>query len=195
MPDGYYAIVAPKLIRKDIRELSEQSQRELMRLNRSCREGDGRARWLLDRLLPQAQTETDTKLHLSELLSANGFDRAQHEQIRSDLLSGRIGLSENRLPPQTVIEDVSLDDIVDVRNCLAGRTNSEVDSSLGRQAIDYIDNLPQQCMHPVGHWYEIPNMMRNGLLHSNDNGTAVAEILTIAQHRYLRRQFKSVGIE
>ena len=312
MPDGYYAIVAPKLIRKDIRELSEQSQRELMRLNRSCREGDGRARWLLDRLLPQAQTETDTKLHLSELLSANGFDRAQHEQIRSDLLSGRIGLSENRLPPQTVIKDVSLDDIVDVRNCLAGRTNSEVDSSLGRQAIesgqvavvslaagigsrwtggagvvkglhpfakfdgkhrsfievhlaksrrtselykcpvphvfttgymtheplethlasegnfeytgpvylsrgmsvglrtiptsrdlkffwdemphqvldeqqqkvresgqtaimgwaksvgeasDYIDNLPQQCMHPVGHWYEIPNMMRNGLLH------------------------------
>ncbi len=24
---------------------------------------------------------------------------------------------------------------------------------------------PQQCMHPVGHWYEIPNMLRNGLLH------------------------------
>ena len=29
---------------------------------------------------------------------------------------------------------------------------------------DYTDNLPNQCMHPVGHWYEIPNMLRNGLL-------------------------------
>ena len=32
------------------------------------------------------------------------------------------------------------------------------------EASDYTDNLPQQCMHPVGHWYEIPNMLRNGLL-------------------------------
>jgi hypothetical protein len=33
------------------------------------------------------------------------------------------------------------------------------------EASDYTDNLPQQCMHPVGHWYEVPNMLRNGLLH------------------------------
>jgi hypothetical protein len=33
------------------------------------------------------------------------------------------------------------------------------------EANDYTDNLPMQCMHPVGHWYEIPNMLRNGLLH------------------------------
>ena len=29
---------------------------------------------------------------------------------------------------------------------------------------DYTDNLPQQCLHPVGHWYEIPNMLKNGVL-------------------------------
>ena len=29
---------------------------------------------------------------------------------------------------------------------------------------DYTDNLPIQCLHPVGHWYEIPNMFRNGIL-------------------------------
>lgn len=29
---------------------------------------------------------------------------------------------------------------------------------------DYTDNLPMQCMHPVGHWYEIPNLLRNGVL-------------------------------
>ncbi len=29
---------------------------------------------------------------------------------------------------------------------------------------DYTDNLPLQCLHPVGHWYEIPNLLRNGTL-------------------------------
>ena len=312
MPDGYYAIVAPKLIRQDIRDLSEQSQRELMRLNRSCREGDGRARWLLDRLLPQAQMETDSQSQLLASLKSNGFDRAQHEQIRADLLSGRIGLSENRLPPQTVIQDVKSDDIVDLRDRRSTDIRNSDETKLGRNALeagevavvtlaagvgsrwtggagvvkglhpfakfagkhrsfievhlaksrqtsmlfdcqiphvfttgymthepmekhlasvanydydgpvylskgmsvglrtiptsrdlrffweemphqvldeqqqkfresgqaaimgwaksvgeasDYMDNLPNQCMHPVGHWYEIPNMLRNGLLH------------------------------
>lgn len=32
------------------------------------------------------------------------------------------------------------------------------------EAADYTDNVPFQCMHPVGHWYEIPNMLRNGTL-------------------------------
>jgi hypothetical protein len=29
---------------------------------------------------------------------------------------------------------------------------------------NYIDNLPMQCLHPVGHWYEVPNLLRNGVL-------------------------------
>ena len=29
---------------------------------------------------------------------------------------------------------------------------------------DYTDNLPMQCLHPVGHWYEVPNLFRNGVL-------------------------------
>ncbi|MCB0061947.1 MAG: UTP--glucose-1-phosphate uridylyltransferase, partial [Caldilineaceae bacterium] len=29
---------------------------------------------------------------------------------------------------------------------------------------DYTDNLPSQCLHPTGHWYEVPNMLRNGVL-------------------------------
>ena len=32
------------------------------------------------------------------------------------------------------------------------------------EAADYTDNLPMQCLHPVGHWYEIPNLLRNGTL-------------------------------
>ncbi|MGO8928334.1 MAG: UTP--glucose-1-phosphate uridylyltransferase [Limisphaerales bacterium] len=36
-------------------------------------------------------------------------------------------------------------------------------SSMG-EASDYTDNLPLQCLHPVGHWYEVPNLLRNSLL-------------------------------
>jgi len=30
---------------------------------------------------------------------------------------------------------------------------------------NYTGNLPMQCLHPVGHWYEVPNLLRNGTLH------------------------------
>jgi UDP-N-acetylglucosamine pyrophosphorylase len=32
------------------------------------------------------------------------------------------------------------------------------------EGSDYTDNLPGQCLHPVGHWYEFPNLFRNGIL-------------------------------
>jgi hypothetical protein len=32
------------------------------------------------------------------------------------------------------------------------------------EGSDYADNVPLQCLHPVGHWYEIPNLLRNGVL-------------------------------
>ncbi|MDP6423944.1 MAG: UTP--glucose-1-phosphate uridylyltransferase, partial [Planctomycetota bacterium] len=34
----------------------------------------------------------------------------------------------------------------------------------GGEGSDYTDNLPLQCIHPVGHWFEIPNLLRNGVL-------------------------------
>jgi hypothetical protein len=32
------------------------------------------------------------------------------------------------------------------------------------EAADYTDNLPEQCLHPVGHWFELPNLLKNGTL-------------------------------
>jgi hypothetical protein len=32
------------------------------------------------------------------------------------------------------------------------------------EASDYRDNLPSQCLHPVGHWYEVANLLLNGTL-------------------------------
>ncbi len=32
------------------------------------------------------------------------------------------------------------------------------------EGSDYTGNDPMQCLHPVGHWYEVPNLLRNGVL-------------------------------
>ncbi|MEJ6636154.1 MAG: UTP--glucose-1-phosphate uridylyltransferase [Akkermansiaceae bacterium] len=32
------------------------------------------------------------------------------------------------------------------------------------EASDYTDNLPLQCLHPVGHFFEVPNLLLNGTL-------------------------------
>ncbi|HQX75694.1 MAG TPA: UTP--glucose-1-phosphate uridylyltransferase, partial [Thermoflexales bacterium] len=32
------------------------------------------------------------------------------------------------------------------------------------EGSDYTDNVPSQCIHPVGHWFELPNLLRNGAL-------------------------------
>ena len=29
---------------------------------------------------------------------------------------------------------------------------------------DYTDNVPLQCLHPTGHWFEVSNLLRNGTL-------------------------------
>ena len=54
------------------------------------------------------------------------------------------------------------------------------------EGSDYTDNLPMQCLHPVGHWYEVPNLLRNGTLRACSRAPAAAASAG-AQHRYLGR--------
>ena len=66
------------------------------------------------------------------------------------------------------------------------------------EAADYIDNLPGQCLHPMGHFYEIPNLILNGtlrallmerpqlrtlLLHNIDTLGASADPTVLGRHR------------
>jgi len=62
---------------------------------------------------PAAAAKTDSSL--GTLLAECGFDRELHEQVRRDLLAGRIGLAQNRLPAATRIEDARADDVLDAR--------------------------------------------------------------------------------
>ncbi len=307
MPKGYYELVMPALLRQDIQQLSPARRRELDHVGQLCRDsaaGDTElAERLLDRLLPGTTRKSEATVTLDSLLVENGFDRLAHQQIREDLLHGRLGLAQNRLPSVSQIEDVYPEDLLDARRptsagllhaaeealakgqvavltLAAGvgsrwtqgagvvkalhpfckwagrhRTFLEVHVAKSRhvgqkygkfpthiftsgyltdapirrsvqtleypgsvvvsrgksvglrmvpttrdlrfaweempqqmldeqqekmrqsvraaligwaqaagEAADYTDNLPMQCLHPVGHWYEVPNLLRNGVL-------------------------------
>lgn len=133
MPLGYRALTVPDLLRRDLSSLSPMTRRELERVGDACRTGDDAAalsKRLLSRIIPATVTEADESHSLDSLLAANGFDSIAHEQIREELQSGRLGLSQNRLPATETIEDVLREDVIDVRS---GGDPSAIE--IGRQAI------------------------------------------------------------
>jgi len=311
MPPGYYALTVPQLLRRDARSLDPARREELVRFGAACHNQpgyQGMVAELVDRLLPGTGEPTGTTgPSLDRLLAENGFDREQHEAIRTALRAGRIGLAQNRLPVNADIQDVNPSDLVRADSatdadrqrgldalaagsvavlslaagagsrwtqgagvvkalhpfCKLGRahrsflevhlaksrrisrlagewiphlfstshlTHAAIDRWLTRhnrlgyegpihlspgraiglrmvpmvrdlqfaweempqqmlderaqkmrdslhgaliewarsagEGSDYTDNLPGQCLHPVGHWYELPNLLRNGLLRS-----------------------------
>jgi len=308
LPAAYYRQSLPACLRRDARDLSPRERADIQQFTLAARtfpEFASSLPALLDQLLPSAPRGEATQKRLQEMLAENGFDSAQHEQIRTDLKNGRIGLALNRLPSTTRIEDVAASELFDPSTApaalrsagekslrqgevamvcyaagvgsrwtqgagvvkglhpfakLGGRhrsfievhlakaqrcareigaslpyvfttshlTHSSIEASLralagdrlerdvwvspGRsiglrlvptlrdlrfaweetaqqrldeqkqkmlesvratlsdwarntgEASDYTDNLPLQCLHPVGHWFEIPNLLKNGVL-------------------------------
>lgn len=309
MPPGYYTQTAPALLRLEARQLSASRRAELDRFGEACRTDptlSGMVQTLFDRLLPRSDVAEAGGQSLAALLDEYGFDRLQHEQIKADLRSGRVGLAQNRLPVSSKIEDAGPDDVYDATPglprryydlglealaagtvalvslaggsgsrwtkgagvvkalnpfCkLSGRPRTFIETHLAKsrrisrlcgtplphlittsylthtpieaflqaegqygyagplylspgrsvglrlvpmtrdlrfaweempqqlldeqaqkvrdslhhaliewarhtgEGSDYTDNLPLQCLHPVGHWYEIPNLFRNGVL-------------------------------
>jgi UDP-N-acetylglucosamine pyrophosphorylase len=307
MNEEYYTLLLPKLLKRDLNELTNCQRNELAILSKTYKSGkqyNGFINNLFERIIPQKQEDQDLQKPLNSLLEDFGFNPNQHQQIKSDLKMGRIGLSKNRIPINSTIEDIPQSDLPtqqDIENkefteiglkalqnkelaivTLAGgagsrwtkgagvvkslnpfigfagkhrnfveihlakteKTNADYNTSLQhifttsyltqkpiagflepyilqkkrivvsqgkviglrlipterdlrfmweempqqlldeqaqkmqqslRAALinwaktngegeDYRDNLPSQCIHPVGHWYEIPNLFLNGTL-------------------------------
>jgi hypothetical protein len=308
LPAAYYQHSLPPYLRREARDLTPRERNDVQQFTLAARtvpEFAAALPSLLDQLLPSGPRDEATQIRLKAMLLENGFDPAQHEQIRSDLKNRRIGLALNRMPATTRIEDVDASELFDpskatasmlargeeslrkgevamvcyaagvgsrwtqgagvvkglhpfaklggrhrsfievhlakARRCgrelgttipyifttshlthgpiahalqaLAGdRLEKDVWISPGRsiglrlvptlsdlhfaweetaqqrldeqkekmresvratlsnwaksagEASDYTDNIPGQCLHPVGHWFEIPNMLKNGVL-------------------------------
>jgi len=133
LPDGYYNLMLPALLRKEQRLLSSSERADLERFSFRCHAAAGsqeRTRTFLNRLLPHAQNGNDRADTLQSLLAQYGFDPIQHERIQTELRAGQIGLAQNRLPASVTIEDVSPDKVFDATH--------EVDSKLrklGEEAL------------------------------------------------------------
>jgi hypothetical protein len=93
--------------------------------------------------------------------------------------------------PQQTLDEQQQKMRASARTALAGWARKQGD------AADYTDNLPLQCLHPVGHWYEIPNLFLNGtleamlaerpqlkylLMHNVDTLGADADPVLLGQH-------------
>ncbi len=133
LPRHYYAMVVPQLLRLDLLALPESRRAELDKFAAASHarpELGSVAQDLFDRLLPRLQREAAGGQNLETMLSENGFDRAEHEQIRADMRDGRIGLAQNRLPATAKIEDVQDGDVIDATGPLAPEC-----AALGSEAI------------------------------------------------------------
>ena len=109
MPESYYTLLLPQLLKKEMSSLSDCQRNELSVLGVAYKSNEkftGFITSLFDRMIPQHQEESAHYKPLHSLLADLGFDEEQHEKIKKDLHSGRISLSKNRLPISTTIEDV-----------------------------------------------------------------------------------------
>ena len=114
MPPAYYSFMVPGLLRLEPSLVPPYRRREIERFGAACKsvpEFDGAVQTLFDRLFPASSERAGRSRPLADLLQEYGFDRQAHEQIRTDLRNGRIGLAQNRLPATTTIEDARPQDV------------------------------------------------------------------------------------
>jgi len=120
MPEQYYGIHVSELVRKEPSTISYIRRAEIDYFTTYCEQNNlayPLLRTIVSNLFnvsdPSTQTNRSAENEKADRIKKeNGFDFIQHEEIRKDLQKGRIGLSRNRLPAETIIEDVKHDDLV-----------------------------------------------------------------------------------
>ncbi|TDH24569.1 UTP--glucose-1-phosphate uridylyltransferase [Segetibacter sp. 3557_3] len=119
MPEQYYAIQVSELVRKDPATIAYLRRAEIDYFTTHCEENNlayPLLRTIVSNLFkvsdPTSQTNRGNENdNADRIKKENGFDFIQHEELRADLQKGRIGLSRNRLPVDTSIEDIQLGDV------------------------------------------------------------------------------------
>jgi UDP-N-acetylglucosamine pyrophosphorylase len=133
MPEAYYSLLLPGLLKKDIQILGDCQRNELGLMGQTYKANQHYTQFisnLFDQMIPLSEEENKQQKPLNKLLSELGFNSEQHESIRRDLKSGRIGLSKNRLPISSSIVDISKSEISD-----ESILNDQVLTEIGLEAL------------------------------------------------------------
>lgn len=133
LPPGYYALHMPRLLRTDPTTVNPTRRIELDRFGAACLSRPELARFvplLFDQMLPHLGATAGHGASLQQALHTNGFDRELHEQIRTDMLAGRIGLMQNRLPASATLRDVLPTDVSDATGPVEASARVRGDAAL-----------------------------------------------------------------
>lgn len=135
MPTAYYAIQVSGLVKKDPKSIPYLRRAEIDFFTASANGAD-QAYPLLRTIVSNLFKVSDPSVQgnrsgedekAAAIKKANGFDQIQHDEIREDMIKGRIGLSRNRLQASTVINDVPAEQL--------GNFESADHTALGQKAI------------------------------------------------------------
>jgi UDP-N-acetylglucosamine pyrophosphorylase len=119
MPEQYYAIQVSELVRKDPATIAYIRRAEIDFFTTHCEQNNlayPLLRTIVSNLFkvsdPSSQSNRGNENEKADRIKKeNGFDFIQHEELREELQKGRIGLSRNRLPVETTIEDIQPGDV------------------------------------------------------------------------------------
>lgn len=119
MPGSYYSLLIPLLVRQNPDKLPDIRKIEIDKITALTSKQDEAfpiLRSIVGNLFKVSSNVATSERYLQNeeterIKKDNGFDFIQHEQIRQDLVKGRIGLSRNRLPAETIIGNVHENEI------------------------------------------------------------------------------------
>lgn len=143
MPAQYYAIHVSELVRKEPASISYIRRAEIDHFTTLC-DTNNEAYPLLRTIISNLFKVSDPASQHNRLAQdetadrikkENGFDYIQHEEIREALQRGRIGLSRNRLPAETLIEDVMENDIARIETLQGLQKSGEEAIQAGKVAV------------------------------------------------------------
>ncbi|WP_187261595.1 UTP--glucose-1-phosphate uridylyltransferase [Pontibacter beigongshangensis] len=143
MPEQYYAIHVSELVRKEPSTISYIRRAEIDLFTTYCEQNNlayPLLRTIVSNLFKVSDPTTQGNRSLEnekaeQVKKSNGFDFIQHEEIREQLQKGRIGLSRNRLPAETSIEDVQAGDTVNLEDLATAKTTGAAAIRAGKVAV------------------------------------------------------------
>jgi galactokinase/mevalonate kinase-like predicted kinase len=143
MPSAYYTLQVPRMIAAGTAALPYHRRADVDHFANRCPDTADLLRVFrttVNHLFPVTRSADDRSrdqwdAQAAQIRRENGFDAVAHEQLRDDLVRGRIGLARNRLPVDLDIRDVDDHELIQVARPSSATAISRGESALRRGEV------------------------------------------------------------